>query len=556
MSDDDRATAATRDPVAAVAATGVSKRFAGVLALDAVSLALRPGEVHGLVGENGAGKSTLIKIFTGVHQPDAGEVLVRGVPAVLRSPADARRLGIASIYQEIGLVPLLSVARNVMLGREPRTRLGLVDGRCLEADARGTLARFGLDVDVRRPLRDLGIGTQQMVAIARAIGPGGAHVVVMDEPTSALEPREVDTLLGVVERLRADGVAVLYVSHRLDELYRVCEHLTVLRDGRVVASVPTAELPRLELVAAMLGRELAAARARGRPAGDAASPEPRSPVVPGADGGGPAPVAPAAGDDPAPSPARAALHAADLHRPPRLRGVSVTARHGEVVGLAGLLGAGRTETLRAIMGADPVDGGVVTVAGRRLRRGSVPAAVAAGLAFLPEDRGADGILPELSVRDNIALAALPRLSRAGVVSERRIDELVEVFVRRLRIKTASVHQKAGELSGGNQQKVLLARWLCTEPMVLLLDEPTRGIDVGAKAEVQTLVYELAERGLAIVLVSSDLDEVVDMADRLVVLRDGAVAGTLRGPEVRAERVLDLIAADAGPPAPDAGRGAS
>lgn len=249
---------------AAVAAVAVSKRFAGVRALDEVSLALRPGEVHGLVGENGAGKSTLIKILTGVHQPDAGEVLVRGVPAVMRSPAAARRLGLASIYQEIGLVPLLSVARNLMLGREPRTRLGLVDGRRLEAGARETLAPFGLDVDVRRPLRDLGIGTQQMVAIARAIGPGGAHVVVMDEPTSALESREVDTLLGVVERLRADGVAVLYVSHRLDELYRVCERLTVLRDGRVVASAATAELPRLELVAAMLGRELAAARARGR----------------------------------------------------------------------------------------------------------------------------------------------------------------------------------------------------------------------------------------------------------------------------------------------------
>jgi len=498
-------------------AAGVVKRFSGFFALDGVSLFLNGGEVHGLVGENGAGKSTLIKILTGVHQPDEGEVRYLGRPVRFATPLEAQQAGISTIYQEINLVPLLSVARNLFLGHEPLNRLGLIDGARLHRQAREVLGRYGLDIDVTRELRTLGVGTQQMVAIVRALTIGEARVVIMDEPTSALEPREVDTLFRVVHQLRGEGVALLYVSHRLDELYRICQRITVLRDGRRVHSGPIAELPRLKLVATMLGRDLTDVSERG---------------LTQLEGGHVAAAAPV-------------LTAEHLTRLHVLDDVSLTVRPGEVVGLAGLLGAGRSETLRAIAGADPLDAGGVSVAGTRVRGGSTKAAIAAGIALLPEDRKAEGIIPNLSIRDNIVLAALPRLSRAGLVSDRRADELVATFMERLQIKASGPDQKVGELSGGNQQKVLLARWLCMEPRVLLLDEPTRGIDVGAKAEVQALVDELAQQGLGVVLVSSDLEEVVEGADRVVVLRDGAVSGTVEGDDITEDRVLALLATEGG-----------
>lgn len=490
-----------------------TKEFLGTRALDDVSFALRPGEVHALVGENGAGKSTLIKLLTGVYRPDAGELRHRGRPVSFTRPAQAQQAGISTIYQEVNLVPLRSVAANVFVGREPR-RFGLIDWRRTEAEAAELLAGYGIHVDVRRPLGTLGVGTQQMVALARAVSTE-ADVVIMDEPTSSLEPREVETLFAVVERLHADGVAILFVSHRLDELYRICDRVTVLRDGRVVHTGPLAELPRIELVSRMLGRSVGDIRAHGVTAISAHE---------------------AAGEP--------LLRAEHLSSAPRLTDVSVDVRPGEVVGLAGLLGSGRSETARAIVGAFPLDGGSVLVAGKPVRRGSVAAAVRAGIGLLAEDRKADGIVPTLSVRENIVLAALPRLSRFGVVSRARQDRIVEAFMTRLRIKAAGPDQLVGELSGGNQQKVLLARWLATEPRVLLLDEPTRGIDVGAKAEVQALVDELAQEGLAVLLISSDLEELVDGADRLVVLRDGAVVGELSGDEVDTDHVLAAIAADA------------
>jgi len=494
---------------------GAVKRFAGILALDGVSIALRAGEVHGLVGENGAGKSTLIKILTGVHRPDEGEVRYLGAPVRFATPQEAQRAGISTIYQEINLVPLMSVAHNLFLGHEPTTRLGLLDTARLHREAREVLSRYGIDVDVTRELGTLGVGTQQMISIVRALHSGDTRVVIMDEPTSALEPREVETLFRVIDQLRAEGVALLYVSHRLDELYRICQHITVLRDGRGVHSGPITELPRLQLVATMLGRDLSDVRERG---------------LTSLEGGHTADAAPV-------------LSAEHLTRHHVLRDVSLAVRPGEVVGLAGLLGAGRSETLKAIAGADPLDAGTVAVGGAPVRAGSTKAAIAAGIALLPEDRKAEGIVGNLSVRDNIVLAALPRLSRAGLVSDKRADELVDTFVRRLRIKASSPHQPVGELSGGNQQKVLLARWLCMEPKVLLLDEPTRGIDVGAKAEVQALVDELAEQGLGVVLVSSDLEEVVEGSDRVVVLRDGAVSGMVEGDDIREDRVLALLATE-------------
>ncbi|MFE9249111.1 sugar ABC transporter ATP-binding protein [Streptomyces sp. NPDC007088] len=499
--------------------SGLTKVFPGTRALDGVDFTAHAGEVHALIGENGAGKSTLIKVLTGVYEPDGGTLTYQGSPVRFATPLRAQEAGISTIYQEVNLVPLMSVARNLFLGREPRRAFGLVDFGRMHREADEALRALGVRVDVRRPLRELSVGTQQMVALARAVAVD-AKVVIMDEPTSSLEPREVRTLFGVIRMLRERGIAVVYVSHRLDELYEVCDRVTVLRDGKVVHTGPLAELERLRLVSLMLGRQLGEVRAEG--------------------------VTKFTGNHS--NDTRPVLEAHELTLRHQLHGVSFSVRPGEVVGLGGLLGSGRSETVRAVAGALSPDSGRVRVAGQEVRTGSTPAAIRAGISLLPEDRKAEGIVPGLSVRENIALAALPGLSRFGLVDEGRVDRIVETFVQRLRIKSAGVHQKVGELSGGNQQKVLLARWLAMHPKVLLLDEPTRGIDVGAKAEVQRLVDELAEDGLAVVLISSDPEELVEGSDRVMVLKDGAVVAELAGDEVSEDRLMAAIAA--APPARD------
>ncbi|GAA3013055.1 sugar ABC transporter ATP-binding protein [Streptosporangium longisporum] len=499
------------DPV--LEAVGALKVFPGVTALDHISFALGQGEVHALVGENGAGKSTLIKVLTGVYRLDAGEVRYRGERMDFTSPLQAQRAGIATIYQEVNLVPQMSVARNLFLGREPRGRLGLIDFAEMRRRASEILHGYGIRPDVRRPLGSLGLGSQQMVALARAVQ-ADAQVVIMDEPTSSLEPREVDRLFHTIADLKAQGRSVIYVSHRLEELYRICDHVTVLRDGRLVHTGPLAELERLRLISLMLGRDLQQVASEG--------------------------LTRFGGRDHARD-APAVLSATGLDREHVLNGVSLALRPGEIVGLGGLLGSGRSETAKAIAGALPLDSGQVTVEGRAVPSGSVGAAIRAGINLLPEDRKAEGIVPTLSVRENIVLAALPRLSRAGIVSEAAVDRVVETFMSRLRIKAAGPGQRAGELSGGNQQKVLLARWLAMNPKVLLLDEPTRGIDVGAKAEVQALIDDLAAEGLAVLLISSDLEELVEGSERVVVLRDGAVAGELSGDDVTEEKIMAAIA---------------
>ncbi|MEU3883247.1 ATP-binding cassette domain-containing protein [Streptomyces californicus] len=494
-------------------ARSVSKRFPGVVALDDVSFALRAGEVHALVGENGAGKSTLIKVLTGVYRSDEGEVRVSGEPVRFSRPFEAQQAGISTIYQEVNLVPLMSVARNIFLGREPKNRLGLIDFSRMNRETTELLDGFGVRVDPKRPLHTLGIGTQQMVALARAVSVQ-ARVVIMDEPTSSLEPREVETLFRVIENLRGQGIAVLYVSHRMDELYRVCDRVTVLRDGRHIHTGELAPLERMRLVSMMLGRDMAEVRRDGL-TGFATE-----------------------GHDAARTPV---LTATGLDRRHQLHDISLELYAGEVLGLGGLLGSGRSETAKALTGALPLDGGEITVDGKRVGRPTPAAAIRAGISMLPEDRKAEGIVPGLSVRENIVLAAMPRLSRAGIVSRAQQDRIVEIFMKRLRIKASGPEQKVGELSGGNQQKVLLARWLCLEPKVLLLDEPTRGIDVGAKAEVQSLIDELAREGLAVLLISSDIEELIEGADRIVVLRGGAVAGELSGDEVDESRLLEVLA---------------
>jgi ribose transport system ATP-binding protein len=375
------------------------------------------------------------------------------------------------------------------------------------------LDRYGIQADVRRPLGEFGLGTQQMVALARAVSVE-ARVVIMDEPTSSLEPREVETLVQIVMRLRDEGVALCYVSHRMDELYRLCDDVTVLRDGKRVHTGELAGLGRLDLVSLMLGRDSGELKAHGTTAFSEEHHAEGEPV----------------------------LRVEGIRSLPRVRDVSVEVRPGEVVGLAGLLGSGRSETARAIAGALPTSAGTVEVAGRKLRGGSTAEAIGRGISMLSEDRKADGIIPNLSIRENIVLAAMPELSRLGLVSRAKQDRIVDVFMKRLRIKAASPEQAVAELSGGNQQKVLLARWLCLMPKVLILDEPTRGIDVGAKAEVQALIDELAAEGMAVLLISSDSEELIEGSDRLVVLRDGAVVGHVPPGQVTESALLSALAA--------------
>jgi ribose transport system ATP-binding protein len=490
----------TAAPAPVLEARGVGKTFAGVAALQGVDFTLRAGESLALMGENGAGKSTLIKVLTGVYQPDEGQLFLHGEPASFAKPVDAQHAGISTIYQEVNLVPLMTVAR-----------FGLIDFRKMQEDARALLATYDIHVDVRRPLRSLALGMQQMVALARAVSID-ARVVIMDEPTSSLEAREVETLFRVIGMLRSQGIAIVYVSHRMDEIFTICETVTVLRDGKVVHNGRLADLSRVELVALMLGRSVEKVKRGGVTAFGEAKEGEGEPV----------------------------LTARDMSRKHQISGIGLDIRPGEVVGLGGLLGSGRSETLKAMAGVMQLDEGSLTVDGKRVRSGSVAAAIKAGVVMLPEDRKAEGIIPNLSIRDNIVLAALPRLSRAGFTSRAKQDAIVDVFMKRLRIKAASPNQAVSELSGGNQQKVMIARWLAMNPKVLLLDEPTRGIDVGAKAEVQALINELADEGLAIVLVSSELEEVVEGSARVVVLRDGSVERELRGSDVTEHHLLAAL----------------
>ncbi|MEU2669446.1 sugar ABC transporter ATP-binding protein [Streptomyces sp. NPDC007164] len=539
-----------RQPASAAVleARSVSKRFPGVVALDDVSFSLRAGETHALVGENGAGKSTLIKVLTGVHRPDAGELRLSGQPVRFARPFEAQQAGISTIYQEVNLVPLMSVARNIFLGREPKNRIGLIDFARMHHEATELLDGFGIRVDPRKPLHTLGIGTQQMVALARAVSVD-AQVVVMDEPTSSLEPREVETLFRVIGNLRGRGIAVLYVSHRMDELYRICDRVTVLRDGRHIHTGDLAGLDRMRLVSMMLGRDLSEVRRTGSTRFDGEGRgEGRGEGM--GEGRGEE-------NDAARTQERTAVLSANgLNRRHQLHDISLSLYGGEVLGLGGLLGSGRSETAKALAGALSLDSGEITVGGRTLRRLGSAGAIRAGISLLPEDRKAEGIVPGLSVRENIVLAAMDRLSRFGVVSRRKQDRVVDIFMRRLRIKASSPEQPVGELSGGNQQKVLLARWLCLEPRVLLLDEPTRGIDVGAKAEVQRLIDDLAREGIAVLLISSDIEELIEGADRIVVLRGGSVAGELEGDAVTESHLLEVLADHSPPPTGTAPAGAA
>jgi len=488
----------------------INKRFQGVQALSAASLEVEPGEIMALIGQNGAGKSTMIKVLTGAYRRDSGSILFAGEPIDFTSPQAAHRGGVSTIYQEINLVPFRSVAENVFLGREHR-RYGLLDWGRMNAEAADLLRRFAVEIDVRRPLMEFSTAIQQMVAIARAVS-FKAQLVIMDEPTSSLDEREVAVLFDVMRRLRAEGVAVIFVGHRLDELYRVCDRVTVMRDGRTVMVSPMADIGKLNLIAAMLGRDLETVRAHstGFSAAHAAAGE----VVMSAEG---------------------------LRIGRKVRDARVEVRERQIVGLTGLLGSGRTEVARAIFGADPPDAGTIEISGRPVSPQEPAEAIALGVGYCSEDRKADGIVPDMSVRENMTLGILPRLTSMGIVDEARQREIVDKFMKRLAIKASSAEQKIRELSGGNQQKVLLARWLCTDPKLLILDEPTRGIDVGAKAEIQALIRELADQGLGVLMISSELEEITEGADRVFVLSDGRTVADLSHAEASAGAIIAAMA---------------
>jgi ribose transport system ATP-binding protein len=491
----------------------IRKVFSGVVALDNVSLTLERGEVHSLVGENGAGKSTLIKVMTGAYARDGGEIFLEGKPVNFRTPEDAQRAGVVAVYQEVNLLMFRTVAENIFLNREP-SRFGFIDWARMNRETGELLKRLGLNINPKAPLGSLNIAMRQMVAIARGVSLG-AKVLVLDEPTSSLTEKEVGILYEVIRRLKAEGTAIVYISHRFDELYAVCDRVTVLRDGKFVATRNLKGLERIDLVCLMLGKQREDLEKKGATAFD------EHKMV----------------NDNAPP----LLVTENLTRGRRMQNVSLDVRRGEILGMAGLLGSGRTDVARAIFGADRTETGRVVLDGKEINARKPNDAIRAGIAFLSEDRKAEGIIPDLSVRENLTLAALPALTSAGVVSRKKQNEIVERFMRRLGIKAASAEQKIRELSGGNQQKVLLARWLCCNPKFLLLDEPTRGIDIGAKGEIQALVNELAKGGLGVLMISSELEELVEGSDRVVVMRDGKLSAELRGDQISQDSIINAMA---------------
>jgi len=478
-----------------------AKSFGAVQALVDGSIELYGGEAHALVGENGAGKSTLVKILAGVYQPDAGTLLVSSGEITLHNPAMAIAAGIAVIYQEPALFPDLTVAENMFIGRQPLTSGRRIDRRAMRAEAAAIFGRLGVQMDPARIARGLSIADQQVVEIGKAISLD-ARIIVMDEPTAALSAAEVDRLFDVVRALRAAGAAVLFISHRIEEIFAICQRVTVMRDGRQVLTRPLEGLTAGDLVRAMVGRDLSQQPAE----------------APG-------------------TPGEPLLNVERLTREGVFTDVSFTVRAGEIVALAGLVGSGRSEVARAVFGIDRYDAGTVTLLGHALRRGSPTTAMAAGLGFVPEDRRQQGLVMEMSVQQNVALASMGGLRRGGLIRAAAEHALAADWATRLRIKYGRLTDSVSLLSGGNQQKVVLAKWLARKPRLLIVDEPTRGIDVATKAEVHHLLSQLARDGVGILMISSELPEVLRVSDRILVMREGRLAAEYSRAEASEEGIM-------------------
>lgn len=481
---------------------GICKSFPGVHALNDVSLGIKSGEVHALVGENGAGKSTLMKILSGAYTKDEGEILLRGQPVEIDNPAHAQELGISIIYQEFTLAPHLSAEANIYIGREPRSKFfSFVKKRQIRTEAQALVDDLGVDIEVSRLVRDLNVSQQQSVEIAKALSMN-ADIIIMDEPTSALAESEVDTLFEVIKRLKAKGYTFIYISHNLGEVFEISDRISVLRDGELIGTRETSELEPGEVIRMMVGRTL-----------DDLFPKQEVEI-----------------GDPL-------LEVRNLSRRGVIHDVSFTLRRGEILGIAGLLGAGRSELMRCIFGADKTTSGEILMDGKQSRIRSPIDAVAAGIGFVPEDRKQQGLFLGLAMRINASAVILPELARFGFVNRTEEKERTQASIKSLQIKTAGHEQLVGDLSGGNQQKVVLAKWLAIKPKVLILDDPTRGIDVGAKVAIHMLMGEFAKQGVGIILISSELPEVLGMSDRILVMDGGMIKGEFSREEATQEKLM-------------------
>ncbi|MBU5441292.1 sugar ABC transporter ATP-binding protein [Paenibacillus sp. MSJ-34] len=491
--------------------TDIHKQFPGVKALSGVDFRLFPGEVHALMGENGAGKSTLIKVLTGVYSVDRGTVVMDGRQIAVHNPQEAQQAGISTVYQEVNLCPNLSVAENIYIGNEPR-RFGRIRWKTMNEQAERLLReRLHLQIDVTQPLQTYSVAVQQLIAIARALSIS-AKVLILDEPTSSLDQNEVRQLFAVTNKLKDEGLAILFVTHFLDQVYEISDRITILRNGEFVGEYAASELPRIELVSKMIGKELDMLEHLPKPAADGTKPE-----------------------------GEVILEATGLGRQGSIEPFDLLIRKGEIMGLAGLLGSGRTEMARLFFGADRADQGELRMSGKNGMPHTPRQAIDRGIAFCSENRKTEGIIDDLSVRENIILALQASKGWFRTISRKRQDEIADEYIKLLNINPPDPEQLIRNLSGGNQQKALLARWLLTEPSLLILDEPTRGIDIGAKAEIQKLVLSLAQKGMSVLFISSELEEVLRVSDRIAVLRDRRKVKEMQGEEMNQQQVMQAIA---------------
>ena len=486
---------------------GIEIQFPGVKALDKVDFTLNKGEVHALLGENGAGKSTLIKCLTGVHHMDAGTILYNGQEIKPVSPQDAFARGISTVYQEINLCPNLTVAENIFVGRQPMKR-GSIDWKEINRRAAELMQRFHMDIDVTRPLSFYSTAIQQMVSIARAVDID-AKILILDEPTSSLDDNEVQLLFKVMNELKAEGMGIIFITHFLDQVFAVSDRLTILRNGQLVGTYEAKDITKLELVTKMIGKDMDSIFNLKRAVIAENAPE--------------------------------ILRTENLGTPGHIEDVNITMKKGELLGFAGLLGSGRTETAEVIFGAVPAAEGTLYVNGKTVAVKKPLDAINAKMAFCPEDRKRDGIIADLSIRENIALAVQARKGFLHPMSRQEQEELADKYIKLLSIATPDAEKKIGELSGGNQQKVILARWMATEPDLLILDEPTRGIDVGAKAEIQRLMLEMCNDGVSVIFISSELDEIIRCSNKIVVMRDGNKVAEVDGEGCTQQTILNIIA---------------
>ena len=487
---------------------GLEKTFPGVRALKGVNLTVNKGEIHALMGENGAGKSTLIKVLTGIYQKNGGTICFDGEEINAKTPIEANEKGISTIYQELNLVLFQTVYENLFLGREPRTKFGSIDRKAMISEAKRILEELGIEIDVTRPLKNYSTAIQQMVAITRAVSIN-AKLVIMDEPTSSLDTHEVQVLFRIIRQLKSKGISVIFISHKLDEIFEICDRLTVFKDGEYVGDYDIGELNQLKLISLMVGKDTVELE-RNKQGYEFAN-------------------------------AKVIAEMKDIRQGMRLNGINIEIKQGEVVGLAGLLGSGRTELAQVLFGSGMPDNGEIFWWGEKAGIHSPADAIKKGMGFCTEDRKTEGIIPHLSVRENITIALLPKLNSFGFVKTKEQDEIVRSYIDRLKIKTPTPEQAICNLSGGNQQKVLLARWMCMNPKLMILDEPTRGIDVGAKAEIEQLIQEFSKSGISVLMISSEIAELERNCDRIIVMREGRVIGELAGDQISQDKVMETIA---------------